>query len=51
MILIIFGVKVIDHENNYAAEAGFTIFSDTIVNNISHNYIIITAHGFIWSIS
>ena len=50
MILIIFGFKVIDHENNYAAEAGFTIFSDIIVNNISHNYIIITAHGFIWSI-
>ena len=51
MILIIFGFKVIDHANNYAAEAGFTIFSDIIVNNISHNYIIITAHGFIWSIS
>ena len=44
MILIIFGFKVIDHENNYAAEAGFTIFSDIIMNNISHNYIIYIYH-------
>lgn len=51
MILIIFGFKVIDHENNYAAETGFTIFSNIIVNNISHNYVITTAHGFIWSVS
>ena len=49
MILIIFGFN--DHENNYAAETGFTIFSNIIVYNISQNYMIITAHGFIWSVS
>ena len=45
MILIIFRLKVIDRENNYAAE---TVLQSSVT---FRRTIIITTHGFIWTVS